>query len=469
MKKRGLLFLLIFLISIAIVNAQPISVTSEVLTEDVHAGEQIIFKLTIFNSDSSQSKFIISPDRNIGIFSEVVKEISFIPEFIPLDIFPGQKREVNVILQLREELDPRIDYAADIKIKSIDGSIQEKHRLVISLVPFDKVVKIDLKTPDEISPGKENIITIALKNRGPEFLEDLKVIIDGQFFQASDTIGLARFRTEEIDFNVRLDSDTEVGHYGLNVTVLDPKDIIVGEETFRYSVVPSADIKETLTTEKGLFSKNEIITKTNEGNSNVATFYKTELSTIQKLFTKTDPEPTQITRVEGGYEYEWIFELGPGESYGINIVTSYINLAIIIIALIVLLIILFIWLNSGVIVTKKVKIKDGVAQILLTVKNNGNIGMKNLKLIDHLPRVVHPSKHFGHIKPDEIHRTKLGTRLVWDITHLAKKEERIISYKLDHKVDLFGKIALPSAMVVYHHKGNEVRAHSNKANVEKKE
>jgi len=468
MKIRGFLLLLIFILAIGIVNAQEISVSSEVITEGVHPGEEVTFRLSIANLNSLEDKFTISAEKTIGIFSEVVEEISFEPSLIPIEIPAGQIELIDVTLRLKENLDASKDYAIDIKVQSIDKSIKEIHRLVISLKSFDEVVGIKLKTPEEISPGKDNLITLELKNRGASFLEDLEVKLDGQFFTTSKKIDVAQFRTEELDFTVRLDSNTEVGHYNLKVEIFDNEESLISDEDFTYTVVPNADIKEIVTTERSLFGKTDTITKTNEGNSKVGTFYRINKGGFEKIFTSANPKPTEIIKENSVYVYQWLFDLEPGESFTVNVKTSYLPLVVIILAIILLIIILYYWLNTGILVTKKVEIKDKEVTISLIVRNNLKVGMKKVRLMDHLPKVIHP-KDYGTVKPDEIHGTTTGIRLVWNINHIAQGEERIFSYRLDHKVDLIGKVSLPSATVIYNHKDKETKSYSNKVSVEKKE
>ena len=68
-------------------------------------------------------------------------------------------------------------------------------------------------------------------------------------------------------------------------------------------------------------------------------------------------------------------------------------------------------------------------------------------------------EQFGR-KPDKI--DEQTRRLIWDISHLNKGEERVYSYIFYSKVRTVGRFELPSAIVLFEQDGEKREVWSNK-------
>ena len=53
------------------------------------------------------------------------------------------------------------------------------------------------------------------------------------------------------------------------------------------------------------------------------------------------------------------------------------------------------------------------------------------------------------IKPSSVKNVGDHTILMWDIPHLKKGEEKVISYKIEGRVNIFDTIVLPAAMAKF--------------------
>ena len=76
---------------------------------------------------------------------------------------------------------------------------------------------------------------------------------------------------------------------------------------------------------------------------------------------------------------------------------------------------------------------------------------------------------YGTIKPDKVQDGIKGKRLVWRINELARGEERIISYRIQTKMGIVGKLVLPATVVrykrgnsAYEFRSNNIVFHSHK-------
>jgi len=65
-----------------------------------------------------------------------------------------------------------------------------------------------------------------------------------------------------------------------------------------------------------------------------------------------------------------------------------------------------------------------------------------------LPAVINSPDAFGTAHP-KIIKGEGGTRLVWDILELTKKDERIFSYNASYKLNVIGQLNMPRTLVRY--------------------
>lgn len=464
MKKRGLIIIFFLILLATSIQANNINFKSKQITEEFHPGEEIEFELELTNNDPNEKQVTIGLD---SISSEIVKEIRFTPSLMPITLNAQQSEFLKVVFKTSEKLIANQNYLIVLNIETIDQESLVKGEIIITPTPFENTVGVEVLTVEDIVPKEGNSFEIRLTHRGEQGIEQATLKLESLLFSEEKTIDLESYKTIELDIPVDIDESTTPGVYELTVMVLDGKQV-VGKSMTGFRIIAHPNIKEVEKTEEGILSKTVVITKTNQGNTELKTIHEITLTRIQKLFTYTLPKPTSITRREGNYVYKWDFTVSPGNSYIIRITRDYKALLAIIFLIIVTLFVINAWKKSGVIIKKELKKdRDGI-KIILTIKNNLSKPAKNITVADVVPGVMHPTKEYGSAKPSKVEKVDKGVRLTWNIHHLAKKEERIFSYKIEPKVHIIGTLGMPTATVKYVHKNQEKTNRSNKLFMVKK-
>ena len=458
MKKRLFILLIILVLTLATsVYAEELKISSNLLTDNVQPGGKISYLVTLDNTKAAAYDLTFSID---ALPSEIITSSIFEPSKIPVRISSKETKTITVNMFTSERIPPNRNYLVNLLIKSVDNKINQKYPLTIRTIPFKDLLEISLTKDKEISPGKENNFIVAIKNRGNEFLENAELTLKSDALTHFQLINLQPLKTRDFPVKITLDPLIEPSVYSLDIEVSHLNKIIGSFKT-DIEVVKYSASKDKTTKEKSFLQTRTIFTRTNNGNIEITSSYSTMLKPFQKTFSSFSPQPTRTIKEAGMYKYEWDFSIKPQNQYNIIIETDYKPLFYLFLLLLIIIYLVIRWLNHGVIVTKKV-IKTGEnMKVALLVKNNLGIPVKNVELRDILPRSIHPAKDYSTIEPNKIERYHHSIQIIWDILHLDKKEERIISYKLEPKMHLLGKLSLPPARCKYMHKGKEVKHYSN--------
>ena len=457
MKKRLFILLILTLVLAVSVNAKGLQVSSALLTENVQPGGKVSYLLNLSNTDEKAHDLTFSLDL---LPANIVGLSTFDPSRIPLSINAKATRQLIVNIFLSELIPPNTNYATNLRIKSLDKEIDQKHTLTLRAIPFKELLQISFIKDKEISPGKENNFLVSIKNKGSEFIENAELKLTSDAFVHKQLINLQPLKTRDFPITINLDPGVNPSVYSLDLEVFYNNEII-GDYKTDIDVVEYKSSKDKTSQETSFLEKRMIFTRTNDGNTQIISSYSTTLKQFEKIFTTFSPKPSRQIKEEGISKYEWDFTIKPQHRYDIVVETDYKPLFYLFVLFLVAVYFVFLWLNHGVIVTKKV-IKTGKEmKVALLVKNNLGIPVKNVELRDVLPKVIHPSKEYATIKPNKIERFEHSLHLTWDLLHLDKGEERIVSYKLEPKMHLLGKLKLPPARARYEHKGKDVKHYSN--------
>ena len=195
---------------------------------------------------------------------------------------------------------------------------------------------------------------------------------------------------------------------------------------------------------EGVFSKSYSFEITNSGN----VLYSDEWTEIFSSF--------ELALLNSNLEYSteaygdenkvtWPIDLEPGESITLSYSVSYF--AILIGGLLLLLaVFLFItnYLNRFS-VTKELRRGTDTIMVNVSIRNNTNNEMKNVKVEDMIPKPLTLVRDFGTVIPNSMVNRKNGTKLVWKFATLAPKEEMILTYQVKSSMHVIGNLQLPQA------------------------
>ena len=362
------------------------------------------------------------------------------------------------------------DFAVLVGISSVeDISNTENQIFRIAVLDYNNIIATRLEVPEEINPNKKALFNLKTINDHNVQLKNLKVTVESDFFSKSEELDLMPYETKNFDFLLEFEGEITEGTYPVYTKVFYNDELaITVQDEMLLGYFP--DVSEIKTPESGFLIKKEEITKKNEGNVISHETYIKEVSTLEKLFTFTDPEPTSVIKEDGKYVLTWSFDLKPSEVKKITIETNY---RIFTLALIVLIIIIWalvsvfkkdLSLNKKVITIKQGKEGSSI-KMQLIVKNHSNSTVKNIRILDTVINVVERPSEFGTLHPDKTIKTTSGYKLMWNIHELKPREERVISYKAKSKIYVIGKLVIPQALVRYRSKNLARVIKSNRINL----
>lgn len=426
-------------------SAQVVLADTEISAKDINSivikelSTPATFEVTVNNDNGVYNNYVIdtlldiviTPNDLGGIESKTKKTFSI---------------EVDPSADMRERSSGLIAFEYFVK-GSKSGTV--KSTMVINLKSFEEITDIIL--PTSLAADAERIEIAFRFNE--DISKDIELSIVSDFFSEELELKLS---DEVVKKTFPLDlKDKTAGVYDLTFNfVIDGEEVTVVKELILGSVV---DILENEENSGKFLSRTSKITKTNNGNSLTDISIVVEKSVLASLFTSFSGEP-RTKKESGKYIYEWSQELNPGESLEVTIKTSY-YLPFIVLLLIILAVIVFkIVTAPQVKITKKavrVRTKSGIfaSRMIVNVKNIGN-PITNVKVIERLPAFTEILRDkFGFVTPSEIKKRTV----IWDFEKLGKGEEIMFSYVVYSKINVFGKLEVPSAVVTYRDDKDEFR------------
>lgn len=459
--RKLILAMLLILSSVIVYAADDIIVKHVALTDRVYPGETAKFRLLITN-DGKSDTFTISKDPlGYAPFSPYFKDITIDPSI--LTIATHETQEAVVEVGLLDNIEPGRNYKTIIKIQARTTDRKIDYPLAINVMPPENPVQVELNFPDVVMPGKEYTFKLKLKNTANMIMAPISTYVTTNFFTKDfpgnklypyQELSLTEDGKEDIPFKLQPE-EKPVIKSPVTVTVYKG-DKLIGRITKSFDVSSNPDVEEKVATESAFLVRTIRVSKTNKGNSPTQERYEFPISKFERTITKFDPEP-----IVGENKVEWVFDLPPQETRTITITTNYKPLFYGVIALI-LIIIMVVWrIKRSITISKhavKVRGKKGEIvgiKILLHVKNRTGSKITDIRIIDILPNVLRMSQEFGTLKPSQMQKGEKSSRLIWNIESLEGGEERLISYKVEPNLQLFGTMMLPAALLRFK-KGNNV-------------
>ena len=110
----------------------------------------------------------------------------------------------------------------------------------------------------------------------------------------------------------------------------------------------------------------------------------------------------------------------------------------------------------------------GIMKVLINIRNRGNVSLNNVRIVDKVPNSIKAPTQYGTLKPNHVKASPEGSIMVWDLPNVRAGEEKVISYRLEGKIQVLGKIVLPSAVAKYTLLGRGVAARSSTASLREK-
>ena len=347
-------------------------------------------------------------------------------------------------------------YKFDYEMKGRDSTYKDS--LMIKIVELDNVISID-SAP--LLPS-DNKAVITLKNNENTNIEDMKIGLESDLFEAKREISFKPY--EQVNITVDIDKK-KTGKLFAGKYIIDAEINLDGKSAKTSGIIDYMEENSISVDEahSGAIARRTTVTKTNKGNVAAKAQIEVSKDIISRLFTVYSIEPLASKRSGLGVRYDWEKTLNPGESYSITVTTNY-TIPLILVVLIVLVVVFAkVYSVQAVNVNKKVsyvKTKGGQFALKVTLHVKAKKHTDNIQVIDRLPEMTKLYEKFGKMHDRIDHATK---RMFWNITRLNAGEERVFSYIIYSGLNIMGRFELPNATAVFEQEGKQVEVWSNKA------
>jgi len=469
MKRGTLLFVLILLLTIGIVSAdEGISFTEINSSTILYPGDLGQYTLLLKNDGAHELKLQIQAEPYVGLPSSDFDYVFVEPSYVELQ--GHEETEVVVSLKLKENVVRQKRYKTYVTAEALNlEGISTTYDLQVFAMPPQSAISATLsESAERVGPGGDLSIDVHLKNNLAQNLNNVDVYVSSDIFEDQQTIELFKGQEKDLEYVFTIPRSAAPQEYSFNVR-LYYQDELSGSVTGSFIVDENLNVSEYTEVASGFLYETRTTTISNNGNSVINDFYDQDPGIFESWFTSYSVEPSYDNDLG---QPTWTFTLTPEEEFVLVSDEDYRPLLVGIIVILLLGFIVYYIFTKRVAIRKETfKLKystDGVSEfkVLLHLKNNTNKPIKDITIIDVLPKLIQPRTNFGTLHPSGIERGDKGIRIMWKIPELVSGEERIISYEVDAQFKIIGDISLPKATVKYKNKNNRaIHISSNSAKV----
>lgn len=459
MKKGVIIFFFALLLSLGIASAEEGILITEINSTTLLQPEDLgSYTLLLENMGSSELQVQVQAEPYVGLPSSDFEYVFVDPNYIVLS--GHEQKEITVSIKLKDDVVRQKRYKTYITATAlnVDGISTTYDLQVFAMPPQDPIAVTLSESAETIGPGSQLAIGLHLANKIPEDLSNVDVYVSSDLFDDKQTIELFEGQEKDLEFLFTIPKDAPPQAYSYNVR-LYYGDALRVSKTGDFTVDENLNLNQHTETSNGFLYEERVVTITNDGNSVVNDFYDQEPGMFESWFTRYSLEPSYD---DTAGKPTWTFTLSPGDSFVLTSKEDYRPLLVAVIVLLLLGVIGYYLFVKRVSVRKEIfKLKystDGVSEfkVLLHLKNSTNTIIKDITIIDVLPKLIQPKTNFGTLHPSGVERGDKGIRIMWKIPELVSGEERIISYEVEAQFQVIGDISLPRATVKYKNKGNRV-------------
>ena len=454
MKKTPLLLLLLL---IPLVIAQPVTLTSEstdatIEIEKISKGNVVITEL----NNPAIYEFRINnpgPEDSFQIYSLVSVSMSPKGKFV----LPHGTSTIEVYAYPAQELRKNPGFLSfEYQLKGNEKGIF-KDTLLINIVPIEELIEV---SSQPFHPNDTEAI-IQIRNTKSTNIENLKLELESRFFETETEIDLTPLEQKNISVQINKDiSKLVAGPYEIKAKIDIQNETITEYGTLNYLEKEGVMVDRQT---EGFIVRKTVIRKTNVGNTPVTAEVELKKDVLSRLLTLNSPMADSTERSGLSTTYLWQKTISPSETFTVSSTTNYTLPAVIIAIIIAIAFVLRFYTSSPLVINKKtslVKTKGGEFALKINLHIKAKSNLHNIILTDTLPRMTNLYEGFGKM-PDKITDDK--RRVSWEIPYLRAGESRIISYIVFSKLNITGRFELPSAAATFKKDNETMHSFSNRA------
>lgn len=441
-------FIFVFLVlsTSAVALTSPIIVDSEIVQDRIKSNETAKFLMLVENIRDQEDVIKIHHD---------FLRWQVLPEPYLLRIPAGSRRVSEIRVSPPSNIAPGA-YSLTLKLHSQNyPEIVRKHTLVVYVTEnIDKnVLNVDSEIPNASYPGNMNF-TLKVKNVKDYLIQNVLVELDSEIFSERKGYffeNLLALENKIIEDDIFLLSKSP-GDYSILINGYVDDELLFTDEVI-FNLKERGGVTLSRTIESNFLSKTHIINIVNEGNLKASKQIKANFGSFERFFISSDPEPSATTAAERGEDWFWGYSLESGESTVITYTVNYRILFYISVILGLFVFIYYFYFFNQIKISKQIiltKTKDNkkYIKIMLHLKNNSNKGVHNIKLIDWIKNPLNLIEQFDTLHPSIIKKKEDRIKIKWNISTLAPKEEKVVSYGTKAKMEILGELSLPKAAVL---------------------
>lgn len=436
----------------------------------ITADQEAEFKLTIHNNEAVLQTFRIkTPDQPRWF-------IFIMPMINPIlvDVSANSDESINLFIDPNK----RGTGAHLVNVDVISESTGEKITLqprvaILTSTPVKPtyIPTVVLKTdfPAQINPNEELKFKITLSNQNKLDISKAKLTLSSKLINKETELNIPPKEETIVDLNLKLDPKTKPIKDKLTISLVYKDKNVFIPIVKKYEIVSYSDIVDIITVKKGFLTKTVNIVFTNKGNVQFRGELKLGVSTVKRLFGSAEPD-AKVIEENGKHYYVWPTKLEPYESTTITVTENYLGIAVLLAAIVLIGVVIFLK-RSPILIRKDVIEVDtdegglSQAKILINVKNRSLKKLKEISIIDKIPKLLDIDRHtiLGSLKPTRIkHSSKHETLILWEIEELTPWEERVINYYIKSNLKILGGLTLQPAMAKFRWKEKQLKTRSNK-------
>ncbi len=465
---RNKLFLvfIIFLLTAAVSYA---AVESTVIENKISYGKEATYKFVVRNTATSTQQytvFSLQSGQGWNVAPVPLTDRVF-------SVAAGQTKTVIISARPLRELPVGIYYLP----VSVDGDLGDSYSESLkvylgkeSLEAYAPSIAARVDVNDQMMPGTAQSVKLFLENKNRLDLSGLVVKMSGDLeaFNHEVTIDLPSLSKKTVEFTVELGQFAQPKEYVLTFEFIkDGKVAKVVEQKVTVATVASP-FEVVASSETVWGRKLGQLTVTNKGNVRNEQQVLYPVSWFASWLVE-DGTPIVVSE-DGSRNMAFTLSLSPAESTTVSYVLNY-RWAMYGLIFLVLLV-GFIWfIQSSLKMTKKAVTtqtdEDGALaelKVTIEIENKTDKPVRHITVTDTVPGIVSVEKisEMGTLRPQEIRHQGGKTKIVWLISELDAREDRLITYKVRSKLNILGALRLPRAQAEFKQgKGMRRKAYSN--------
>lgn len=326
--------------------------------------------------------------------------------------------------------------------------------------------------PKQVEPNKQVTVALTVENLNRRNLSDVSVKIRSAILNKDYLTALEPRERKALSFSVVVDKSTAPQTDVLRIHLIkteNDKSYQYEVQPLEYEVVALENVAAAEFLEESWFKATIGAKLKNVGNVPQNGVFVRKMSFFKRLFSRASPEAEVVNGA-----YVWSLPLDVGEERTVSVVTNY-RLIAVTVSIIIIVFVLYLLLRSPLKIKKTASIvttkEGGISElkIRLNVKNRSGKVIRNINLIDLVPRIADVVRHFetSASAPSQIIKhDKRGTLLKWSFDALDSGEEYILTYRMTSKFSILGGATLPVAVAKFTNaEGKEQTTSSNKFKV----